>query len=93
MATYHINIRTDSHVAGATEFEAETLTGLRLEMARYVGEVLKDHAEQLWADEVWQIDVTDAAGLILYVIRVDASETSATAGSVQRDNPSGLRTT
>jgi hypothetical protein len=90
MSMYYINIRTDSHIASTTEFETDSLTQLRLEMARFVGEILKDHAELLWADEAWQIDVTDGDGLILYVIHIDASETSATNGSVPRDKPAGL---
>jgi hypothetical protein len=89
MAMYYINIRTDSHVASRTEYEADDLTKLRIELARFVGEVLKDHAELLWQDETWQVDVTDASGLILYVIRLDASETPATAGTVPRQRPSG----
>jgi hypothetical protein len=88
MAIYHINIRTESHIASQTPFETDSLTDLRIEMARFIGEVLKDHAELLWQDEVWQVDVTNEAGLILYVIHINASETSATAGSVPRgQNP------
>jgi hypothetical protein len=90
MPLYHINIRTDSHIAGQTEFETDSLTTLRLEMARFVGEVMKDHAEVLWTDQQWQIDVTDASGLILYVIHIGASETSATSGTVPREKPAGL---
>jgi hypothetical protein len=84
MSIYYINIRTASHIASTTEFETDSLTNLRLEMARFVGEVLKDHAELLWVDEVWQIDVTNGDGLILYVIHINASETPATVGSVSR---------
>jgi hypothetical protein len=83
MPTYHINIRTESDIADAVDVAAESLTDLRLEMARFVGEMLKDHADLIWADEHWQIDVTNSAGLILYVIVISASETSATTGTVQ----------
>jgi hypothetical protein len=81
---YHINIRTQSHIASTADFEAQNLTELRVEMARFVGEVLKDHAELLWIDETWQVDVSNAEGLILDVIHLSASETSATIGSVPR---------
>jgi hypothetical protein len=84
MPTYHINIRTESHIADFVKVEKESLTDLRLEMARFVGELLKDHAELIWADEDWQIDVTNGEGLILYVIHISASETPATTGTVQR---------
>lgn len=85
MSVYRINLRTDSHIEDVAEFEADSLTDLRIEMARFVGETLKDHAEQFWRDQAWQIDVTDANGLILYVIHVDAAETAATTGSVARE--------
>jgi hypothetical protein len=81
---YHINIRTDSHIADAVDVERESLTELRVEMASFVGELLKDHAELIWIDQDWQIDVTNDEGLILYVIHISASETSATIGSVPR---------
>jgi hypothetical protein len=90
MSMYYINIRTDSHIASTTEFETGSLTDLRLEMARFVGEILKDHAALLWVDEAWQVDVTDADGLIYYVIHIDASETSATSGSVTRNKPAAM---
>jgi hypothetical protein len=61
----------------------ENLTDLRLDLARFVGELLKDHAELIWADQDWQVDVTDASGLILYVLHISAAETPATSGSVR----------
>lgn len=84
MAMYHINVRTDSHIASTTDCETQTLDDLRIELARFVGEVLKDHAGQLWVDEEWQVDVTNDEGLILYVIHLSASDTPATKGSVRR---------
>jgi hypothetical protein len=84
MPLYHINIRTESHIANTLDVERASLTELRLEMAVFVGELLKDHAELIWVDQDWQIDVTNDDGLILYVIHISASETSATAGSVPR---------
>jgi hypothetical protein len=85
MSTYRINIRTESHIADSVEVEMESLTDLRIEMARFVGEMLKDHAGLIWTDEDWQVDVTDATGLILYVLHISAAETPATAGSIKRN--------
>jgi hypothetical protein len=82
MPTYQINIRTESHIADSVDVERESLTDLRLEMARFVGELLKDHAALIWADEDWQIDVTNSERLILYVIHVSAFETPSTTGTV-----------
>lgn len=74
MASYCINIRTESHIADRLEVETDDLTGLRLEVARFVGELLRDHAEQIWVDENWRIDVTDAEGAIIYVMNIGAAE-------------------
>jgi hypothetical protein len=63
----------------------ESLKDLRLELARFVGELLKDHAEFIWANQDWQVDITDASGLILYVVHISALETPATAGSAMSD--------
>lgn len=76
MATYHINIRTESHIADTVELEMDDLTELRLELARFVGELLKDHAELIWADQEWRVDVTDQAGVIIYVLHLSAAEMS-----------------
>ncbi|WP_446741030.1 DUF6894 family protein [Sphingomonas sp. ACRSK] len=78
MPRYFINLRTGSHVASSTEVKREDLTKLRLELAKFVGEVLKDHAEQIWSDELWQIEATDESGLILLMMHVSASGTPAT---------------
>jgi hypothetical protein len=49
-------------------------------LARFVGELLKDHAEQIRVDEEWRVDVTDDQGLILYVMEIGASDSAATMG-------------
>lgn len=79
MPAYNINVRTESHIATTVSVEKDSHTDLRIEMAQFVGQLLKDHADLIWADEDWQIDVTDEAGLILYVLQISASKTSATA--------------
>jgi hypothetical protein len=84
MPVYNINIRTASHIADTVQTTKESLTDLRIEMARFVGELLKDHAALIWEDQDWQVDVTDEAGLILYVLNISASDTAATAGTLPR---------
>jgi hypothetical protein len=75
---YYIQLRTESHVREAIDVDRADLTELRIELAKFVGELLKEHAAQIWADEDWRVDVTDEQGLILYVIEISASETAAT---------------
>jgi hypothetical protein len=55
-------------------------TAARIEAAKRIGNLLHDHAGQLWIDQEWQMDVTDQNGLILYVIQVSAMRTAATLG-------------
>ena len=78
MPRYHIQVRTESHVKTAVEIERDDLTALRIELAQFVGELLRDHAEQIWVDEEWRIDVTDDRGLILYVMELQASDSAST---------------
>lgn len=78
MPRYNIEVRTASHVATSVPIEAADLTALRIELAKFVGELLKDHAIQIWVDEDWRVDVTDESGLILFVMEVSASNTAAT---------------
>jgi hypothetical protein len=78
MKNYNINILTDSHIAETLNVESDNLTDLRVKMARFVGELLKDYAELVWVDENWQINATDESGLILYVLQISAMKTPAT---------------
>ncbi len=51
----------------------------RVDAARRVGIFLQEHASKIWADENWQMDVTDESGLILFVITVQALKSAATS--------------
>lgn len=78
MPHYHIELRTAERVWDTLDVERADVDALRVEMARFVGQMLRDHAKQVWADQDWRIDVTDEAGLILYVMHVSATDTAAT---------------
>lgn len=54
------------------------LDAARLEAAVRVGKLLQVHAREIWSDEEWQMDVTDDAGLILFVLQISAMRTAAT---------------
>jgi hypothetical protein len=75
---YHIGLRSETHLNETLNVEHDDLTGLRVEVARFVGELLRDHAELVWEDQDWRVDVTDDRGLILYVMEIHASDTAAT---------------
>jgi hypothetical protein len=78
---YHIGLRSETHLNETVQVERDDLTALRIELARFVGELLKEHAEVIWQDEDWRIDVTDETGLILFVMEIHATDTAATMTS------------
>jgi hypothetical protein len=78
VARYHIELRSTSHVASTVKVDRDDLDALRVEVACFVGELLKDHAGQIWKDEDWQVEATDEKGLILFTMNIFASDTAAT---------------
>lgn len=78
MPNSHIELRTADQVWETLDVERDDIGGLRVEMARFVGELLKDHAGKIWVDQDWRVDVTDDAGLILYVMNIAATDSAAT---------------
>ena len=78
MANYHIELRTPDRVWDTFDVSTADLEGLRIEVARFVGELLRDHAKEIWADKDWRIDVTDEGGLILYAMSIYPTDSAAT---------------
>jgi hypothetical protein len=81
VAKYNIELRTEKTVSEALVVESDDHTALRVEVAQFVGQLLKDHAGKIWADEDWRVDVTDERGLILYVMHIAAIQAAAVGGS------------
>lgn len=78
MPNFHIELRTADQVWDTVDVESDDIDALRIEMAQFVGELLRDHAGKIWADRDWRVDVTDEAGLILYSINIFATDSAAT---------------
>jgi hypothetical protein len=78
MPLYHIELRTADRVWDTVEVDRPDADGLRIEMAKFVGDLLREHAGQIWADQDWRVDVTDDRGLILYVMQIVATDSAAT---------------
>lgn len=53
----------------------------RLEAARFLGDALHARAEEFWRDGRWVLTVTDAQGLVLFSIYVDAVAAAAMSTS------------
>jgi hypothetical protein len=77
---FHFQVRTVTHVMLTEAAELVGTEEARVEAARRIGELLKQHANELWTDGEWQMDVTDGRGLILFVIQISAVRTAATSG-------------
>ena len=77
MSKYHIELRTQERVWEALVVDAKSIGSLRIEVAVFVGELLKDHAAQIWVDKDWRVDVTDETGLILFVMHLFVTDSSA----------------
>ena len=60
---------------------------VRTEAAKRIGMLLHTHSGLLWADESWQMDVTDDVGLVLFVINISAMKSSATMDPRTRSSP------
>jgi len=75
---FHFQVRTPTHVLLTEAADLPDLEDARVEAARRVGELLREHAALLWVDNDWQMDVTDDAGLILFVIYITAMKSPAT---------------
>jgi uncharacterized protein DUF6894 len=78
MPHYHIELRTPDQVWETVDVVRDDLGALRIELARFVGEMLKDHAGKIWADKDWRVDVTNEDGLILYALNIFATDSAAT---------------
>lgn len=85
MSAYNIELRTEKRVWESLAVDSADLTALRIEVATFVGDLLKEHAQKIWADEDWRVDVTDEHGLILYVMHLSAVQ----APAVRAPEPSG----
>jgi hypothetical protein len=61
----------------------------RIEAVRLLGEVLKDKAGEFWDEQWMTLTITNAAGLILFVLDVSAIESAAAGRS--RTGPTEVR--
>jgi hypothetical protein len=83
MPRYNIELRNAERVWDTIQVERDDLAALRIEVAQFVGEVLKDHAELIRKDQEWRVDATDEDGLILFVLHLFATDSPA-LGSPRR---------
>jgi hypothetical protein len=54
LAFYNFEVRTESHVMLTEGAELTDSSAARVEAARRIGELLTNHAGQIWVDEDWK---------------------------------------
>ena len=59
MQHFHFQVRTGTHVMMIEVSDLSDSDEARVEAAKRIGLLLHAHAGKLWADEGWQMDVTD----------------------------------
>jgi hypothetical protein len=74
---YFFNIKKDNHPPDTVGLELSDVAEARQEAVRLLGEDLKDHPNEFWNDEEWQIAVSDPSGLILFTLHCAAMDSSA----------------
>lgn len=77
MPQFHFQVRTETHVLVTDSMDLAGPDDARVEASHRAGQLLMDHAAQLWLDQEWRMDVTNEQGLILFVIHISASKSCA----------------
>lgn len=78
MPRFIIQLKTATYAEQPYAVDVDDLAALRIEAARFVGEILRDEAERIWKDQDWRVDVTDEDGLLLFAMSIIAEHTAAT---------------
>ena len=76
---YNIEFRARDRLAESLPVDAPDQNGLRVEVARFLGEILKDQADEIWLDRHWRLDVVSAEGLVLFVIELMVTDPTESA--------------
>ena len=66
MPLYHFNLHDGHSYRDQQGTELPGLDAARTEAVRFAGQMFKDNPATVLSDEDWSMDVTDAAGLILF---------------------------
>jgi tRNA threonylcarbamoyladenosine modification (KEOPS) complex Pcc1 subunit len=77
MPSYNIELRNAERIWETLAVEADDVDALRVEVATFVGELMRDHARTIWQDQEWRVDVTDERGLIMFILHIFATDSAA----------------
>lgn len=81
MPDFHIDVRQGATLRESFPYAATSRDVVRVEVGRFVGELMRDHADQIWSDRDWEISVSEVGRGPLYRMRIGAETlTQATPG-------------
>lgn len=77
MSTYQVSVLTgrDSEIA---ELDSLNHVELRSQIARFIADLMNKRSSEIWDDASWEIRVSDAQGLVLYVAHLELIVSPAT---------------
>ncbi|MEH3062359.1 MAG: hypothetical protein PGN33_06140 [Methylobacterium radiotolerans] len=75
MPRFYFNVHDGKSGLDAIGTELPDWDAARVEALRFMGEIMKDNAPHIAADEDWRLEVTDSTGLILFQVALLMTET------------------
>ena len=77
MPRYHFNVRDGHDIDDVEGTDLPDFRAARREAIRLSGALLENEADQFDAGEIWEMEVTDDAGLILFLMTFSIMQSPA----------------
>ncbi|WP_458094246.1 DUF6894 family protein [Roseomonas sp. WA12] len=74
MPRYFFHVHDVQSSPDTEGIDLPSVTAAQVEAVRFSGEVLRGSAETFWNAGQWTLEVTDSAGLTLFILQVLATE-------------------
>lgn len=81
MPRFYFNVVDHGSAPDREGMELADASVARIEAVRLAGEMLRHMGARHWDGTAWRLEVADARGAVLFVLRVSAEEHPAPAGS------------
>ena len=76
MPRYFFHVYDDTDVPDLIGTEYPDVYVAQAEAVRTAGEIMRDLGRKFWAGDEWRLEMTDAEGKVLFVVRFSAKEAS-----------------
>ncbi|WP_028966930.1 DUF6894 family protein [Sphingomonas phyllosphaerae] len=77
MMRYFFHSETDNRSTDGEGVELDTPEQARREGIQMCAQMMHDAPKSFWGSRPWSVTITDEAGLVLWNINIDASESAA----------------